>query len=124
LLIFNSFTRFFEQLCRLLATEETLMRFWSLPLVLVAASAFALPVQAQVNQVRVWAAACANCHGTDGRAQPGMESLAGKDKDEMVQKLMDFKSGRKPATLMHQISKGYSDEQLAQISAYFAAQKK
>lgn len=80
--------------------------------------------QAQVNQVRVWAAACANCHGTEGRALPGMESLAGKDKDEMLQKMLDFKSGRKPATLMHQISKGYSDEQLAQITAYFAAQKK
>jgi len=100
------------------------MRHWSLSLALVTASAFTLPAQAQVNQVRVWAAACANCHGTDGRAQPGMEPLAGKDKDEMVQKLMDFKSGRKPATLMHQIAKGYSDEQIAQIAAYFAAQKK
>ncbi|UJW79237.1 c-type cytochrome [Hydrogenophaga sp. SL48] len=84
----------------------------------------ALAAQAQVNQVRVWAAACANCHGTEGRAQPGNESLAGKDKDELIQKLMDFKTGRKPATLMHQLSKGYTDEQLAQIAAYFAAQKK
>jgi len=84
----------------------------------------ALGAQAQVAQVKVWAAACANCHGTDGRAQPGMESLAGKDKDDMLQKLLDFKSGRKPATLMHQLSKGYTDEQLAEISAYFAAQKK
>lgn len=81
-------------------------------------------VQAQVNQIRVWAAACANCHGTDGRAQPGMESLAGKDKDEMLQKMLGFKNGSRPATLMHQIAKGYSDEQLAQITAYFAAQKK
>jgi cytochrome c553 len=100
------------------------MRISTLSLALVTASAFALPAQAQVNQVRVWAAACANCHGTDGRAQAGMESLAGKDKDDMLQKLLDFKNGRKPATLMHQIAKGYSDEQLAQISAYFAAQKK
>ena len=81
-------------------------------------------VQAQVSQVRIWAAACANCHGTQGRALEGNEALAGKDKDDMYQKLMDFKSGRKPATIMHQISKGYSDEQLQQISAYFAAQKK
>ena len=100
------------------------MRISTLSLALVTAGAFALPAQAQVNQVRVWAAACANCHGTDGRAQAGMESLAGKDKDDMLQKLLDFKNGRKPATLMHQIAKGYSDEQLAQISAYFAAQKK
>lgn len=75
-------------------------------------------------QVRSWAAACANCHGTNGYAQPGNESLAGANKDEMVKKLLDFKSGRKPATLMHQLSKGYTDEQLTAIAAYFAAQKK
>ena len=67
------------------------------------------------------AATCANCHGTNGVAQPGHESLAGKDKNELLQKLMDFKTGRKPATLMHQLSKGYSDEQLAQLAGYFAA---
>lgn len=80
--------------------------------------------QAQVNQVRVWAAACANCHGTDGRALQGSKVLAGQDPDELVQKLMDFKTGRQPATIMHQISRGYSDEQIQQIAAYFAAQKK
>jgi cytochrome c553 len=94
---------------------------WLAAGVLCAAAAGA---QAQVNQIKVWAAACANCHGTDGRAQPGMESLAGKDKDELLQKLMDFKTGRKPATIMHQLSKGYTDEQLAQLAAYFATQKK
>ena len=94
---------------------------WLAAAVLAAAAAGA---HAQVNQIKVWAAACANCHGTDGRAQPGMEALAGKDKDELLQKLLDFKAGRKPATIMHQLSKGYSDEQLAQIAGYFAAQKK
>jgi cytochrome c553 len=80
--------------------------------------------QAQVAQVKVWAAACANCHGTNGQAQAGNESLAGKDKADMLQKLMDFKTGRKPATIMHQLSKGYSDEQLQELAAYFAAQPK
>ena len=81
---------------------------------------------AQVDplQVRSWAAACANCHGTGGHAQPGMESLAGANKDDMLKKLMDFKSGAKPATIMHQLAKGYTDEQLAAITAWFAAQKK
>jgi cytochrome c553 len=80
--------------------------------------------QAQVAQVKVWAAACANCHGTNGHAQPGMEALAGKDKAEIAQKMLDFKAGRKPATIMHQLSKGYSDEQIHEIAAYFAAQPK
>lgn len=79
---------------------------------------------AQVDQVKVWAAACANCHGTNGYAQNSMESLAGKDEDELVQKLMDFKAGRKPATIMHHLTKGYSDDELKAIAAYFAAQKK
>jgi len=42
----------------------------------------------------------------------------------MFQKLMDYMSGRKPATLMHQLTAGYTDDQLRQIAAYFAGQKK
>lgn len=86
--------------------------------------AAAAGAQAEVSQIRVWAAACANCHGTMGKAETGMESLAGKDKDELLQKMLDFKSGKKPATIMHQLTKGYTDEQLQQLAAYFAALKK
>jgi cytochrome subunit of sulfide dehydrogenase len=69
------------------------------------------------------AATCANCHGTNGKSVGGMDSLAGEPKDKLLQKMMDFKSGAKPASIMHQISKGYTDEQLALIAGYFAAQK-
>lgn len=82
------------------------------------------PAAADAVQVRSWAAACSNCHGTNGVAQPGMDSLAGMNKDDMMKKLLDFKNGRKPATIMHQLSKGYSDDQLAAIAAYYASQKK
>jgi sulfide dehydrogenase cytochrome subunit len=83
--------------------------------------ASAIGAHAQVNQTRVWAAACASCHGTDGRAQPGMAALAGRTDLQKI--LLEYKAGTRPATLMHQISKGYTDEQLGQIAAYFAAQK-
>ena len=88
------------------------------------AAASAAQAQADALQLRSWAAACANCHGTNGHAQPGNESLAGVGKDELLKKLMDFKSGAKPSTIMGQLSKGYSDEQLAAIAGWFAAQKK
>ena len=94
-------------------------------LTLLALMASAGLTQAQdAAQVRSWAASCANCHGTDGRAQPGMESLAGANKDDMVKKMLDFKAGRRPATIMHQLAKGYSDERIVAIAGYFAAQKK
>jgi cytochrome c553 len=82
--------------------------------------------QAQVDplHVRSWAASCAACHGTNGRAEPGMIALAGVPKEITVQKMLDFKAGRVPAaTIMHQLAKGYSDEQIAAIAGYFAAQK-
>ena len=75
-------------------------------------------------QVRSWAASCAACHGTNGAALPGMASLAGVPKEDTVKKMQDYKTGRLPATLMHQLAKGYSDEQIEAIAAYFAAQKK
>jgi len=75
-------------------------------------------------QVRSWAAGCANCHGTQGRAEPGTVSLAGVNKDDLVKSMQDFKTGRRPATVMHQLAKGYSDDQIVAIAAYFAAQKK
>lgn len=80
--------------------------------------------QADALQLRSWAAACANCHGTLGVARPGMASLAGTPKADLTKKMLDFKAGRQPATLMHQIAKGYTDEQIEQLAGYFAALKK
>jgi cytochrome subunit of sulfide dehydrogenase len=81
--------------------------------------------KADPNLARNLAATCANCHGTNGKAVPhsGSEALAGVEKDKLLQKLHDFRSGAKPATIMHQISRGYTEAQLELIAAYFAAQK-
>ena len=87
--------------------------------------AFQAPVQAQdFSKIRYLAANCANCHGTNGRSVGVMESLAGYDKDKFITNMKEFRSGDKPATLMHQLVKGYSDQQIADLAAYFAAQKK
>lgn len=70
------------------------------------------------------AASCAMCHGTNGRSVGGNEPLAGMAKADLVRKFNEFRSGAKPATIMHQISKGYTDQQIDQIAAYFAAQSR
>ncbi len=80
---------------------------------------------ADPNLGRNLAATCANCHGTNGNAVKGsgIDALAGMEKAKILQKLSEFKSGDKPASIMHQISKGYSEAQLDLIAGYFAAQK-
>ena len=94
---------------------------------LLTASAHAqAPTGQQVLFTRALAASCANCHGTDGRAVEGssVSSLAGLDKTYLVAQMQAFKTGTRPATVMHQISKGYSESQIDTIAGYFAAQKK
>jgi cytochrome c553 len=36
--------------------------------------------------------------------------------------MREYRSGDKPATLMHQLVKGYTDQQISDLAAYFAAQ--
>ncbi|HYC35925.1 MAG TPA: c-type cytochrome [Usitatibacter sp.] len=72
--------------------------------------------------VRDLAANCAACHGTAGRPAPGspLASLAGRPRDELVQILGQFKAGQRPATLMHQVAKGYSDAEIGAIAEHFS----
>jgi len=96
------------------------------PLLRVIAAVFALyacvPLHAaDANSARALAATCATCHGTDGRSVGGVPpSLAGQSKASLLQSMRDFRDGKRPATIMHQHAKGYTDAQLEEIAGYFA----
>ncbi|WP_296924006.1 c-type cytochrome [Polaromonas sp.] len=93
---------------------------------LASSLSYAQTAPAQALYTRSLAATCANCHGTDGRAVPGSSvlPLAGMDKNYLAAQMQAFKTGTRPATVMHQISKGYSDAQIDTLAGYFVAQKK
>jgi sulfide dehydrogenase cytochrome subunit len=98
------------------------------PLLLAAALAAALPAgvlaqTADANLGRNLSANCANCHGTNGRSVGGMPALAGRPRDQTAQMLREFRDGKRPATIMHQLAKGYTDAQIDAIAAYLSAQK-
>ncbi len=91
-----------------------------------AAAPFAAQAQtADVLYVRTLAANCAQCHGTEGRTVAGspLPPLAGMPRDYLVTQLKAFKAGTRPATIMTQLAKGYSDAQIEQLATFFAAQK-
>lgn len=86
----------------------------------------ALPAQASdmIAGQRL-AANCAACHGTNGATVGNaFRPLAGMPREMIVETMQAFRSGSRPATIMHQLSKGYTDEQIAAMAAFFAAQKK
>ncbi|GGX75179.1 hypothetical protein GCM10007386_02660 [Pseudoduganella dura] len=71
------------------------------------------------------AATCTACHGARVNATENavLPPLAGQPKETLLASLKAFKEGSRPATIMTQLAKGYTDEQLEQVAAWFAAQK-
>lgn len=79
------------------------------------------PAPAADDLARDLAASCAACHGTDGRATGRMPVLAGRDRAELLEQLRAFRDGTRESTVMHQHAKGYTDDELARLAAYFAS---
>lgn len=89
------------------------------------AAALATPaVHAQPPDLRTGliAASCNACHGPAGDSIAGMPTLAGRAAQELAALLLDFKSGRRPSTVMHRHAKGYSEDELRHIAEEFARQ--
>jgi len=66
---------------------------------------------------------CTNCHGTNGVSVGGMPSIAGQDRDYLARQMRDFRDGKRPATVMHQLAKGFTDPEIDALATWFATQK-
>ena len=85
---------------------------------------FAADVTPYASVGRDIAANCSSCHGSDGGSRDAIPGLAGQDAALIVQRMKEFRDGRRAATVMQQIAKGYTDAQIAAAAAYFSAQAK
>lgn len=65
------------------------------------------------------AGGCASCHGADGN---GRIPLAGKDADYLAEQLRDYRSGARQHGMMNTIARQLTDEDIADLAAWFAAQ--
>jgi cytochrome c553 len=85
----------------------------------------AAPAAAQSSAARdapPGAAACSGCHAPPqlGTAVP---PIRGRDPKEIVQAMQEFRSGRRAATVMDRIAKGFSDDETQAIAAWLSAQR-
>ena len=98
--------------------------------VIAALSAFAAHAASNDDAQKLYtqslAATCASCHGTDGHAlkNAAVPGLAGQSADYIIEQMKAFRDGERKATIMHQIAKGFTDEQTRLLANYFASQKR
>ncbi len=65
----------------------------------------------------------AGCEGCHGGGDPSLPKLAGRAAPDIVAAMKAFRNGRRPATVMDRIAKGFSDGDIAAIAAWYAAQR-
>ncbi|MFZ3278560.1 MAG: c-type cytochrome [Candidatus Sulfotelmatobacter sp.] len=69
------------------------------------------------------AVACAGGHGANGQGVPPNPALAGKSESQLLQALKDFKSGKRSNAVMKAMTAGLSDQDMANLAAYYASLK-
>ena len=92
-------------------------RCGSLLLATLAAGLSAAPALADPATL---AAACSGCHAADPAVATAVPPLFGRPEADTLEALRAFRAGTRPATVMDRLAKGYSDEELAALAAYFA----
>ena len=95
-----------------------------LVLALLCLGSFSYAVEYDELQGQMLSLSCASCHGTDGRSVTITPFIAGMGKANMYQTLLDYKYGRKTATMMQKHVKGFTDAELEQVSYYFSKVKR
>jgi cytochrome c553 len=69
------------------------------------------------------ASTCAACHGAKGEGKSPNPALAGKTEDQVVQALKDYKSGKRANAVMKSFATPLSDQDMANLAAYYASLK-
>ena len=68
------------------------------------------------------AASCSGCHAAKPNVDTAVPRLTGHDATALAAALREFRDGRRPATVMDRIAKGFSDDEIKAIAAWFGAQ--
>lgn len=94
---------------------------FALACALVAAAAVA-PAGAQ-SAPPAGAAACSGCHPASVSAGAAVPPIVGRPADVIVSAMADFRAGKRAATVMDRIAKGFTEDETRAIAAWLAAQR-
>jgi cytochrome c553 len=91
----------------------------------VAAIAFSMIAAAAVASAEppAGAASCSGCHPTSARIASPVPRLLGLERAAIVRAMQEFRSGQRAATVMDRLAKGFTDDEIQAIAAWYATQR-
>lgn len=92
--------------------------------VVVSADMMGPSSQQEVGRGATLALACTMCHGAQGTSPAGTPHLAGQQASSIYKQLADFKSGHRPSVIMQPMMANLSDQDMRDLAAYYASQKR
>ncbi len=95
-----------------------MMRLTAAAMILLASAGIAFAAEAPAG-----AASCSGCHAASPRVDTPVPPLAGRPAADMTSQMIAFKSGQRPGTIMDRIAKGFSEDEIRAIAAWYEAQK-
>ena len=95
-----------------------LMRLTAVVVILLA-SAIAAPAA----ETPAGAPSCSGCHAANPRVETPVPPLAGRPAADITSQMIAFKSGQRPGTIRDRIAKGFADEEIRAIAAWYEQQK-
>ena len=69
------------------------------------------------------AASCTGCHAANPRVDTPVPPLNGRPAADIASQMVAFKAGQRPGTIMDRIAKGFSDDEIRAIAAWYESQK-
>lgn len=93
-------------------------------LVLLAAVPLSLQAKGNASAGQEKSRVCATCHGATGKsAAPTFPNLAGQHASYLVQALSDYRSGARTNPVMAEMAANLSNQDIADLAAWFASQQ-
>jgi len=81
-------------------------------------------ISADAEAGKAMSLVCSGCHGADGNSMvPTFPKLSGQGEVYLLKQLRDIRDGARPIATMVGLLDGKSDEDLANIAAFYAAQE-
>jgi len=69
------------------------------------------------------AISCSGCHPAAQKVDTTVPRLIGRNPADITTAMLAFKSGQLPSTVMDRIAKGFSEDEIKAIAAWYGAQK-